>query len=130
MKKVYEIAPHVFRFFAGGSCYTGFEMGAEAAIEPIPLNVCGNTINPGDKIMALESGKIRTSYRLTRGYLQYAGRYGLDYLFENDDPLHPPHPDAPRWYLAFGLIATDRLLMLSGPLTGWDVKPEKIVYYD
>jgi len=136
MADVYRQNDNVLQCYAHGLNYVGFERGYESVINPIPLMLFGNTIVPGAKIKALQSGNDRTSFELKDSPITYAGVYDNHVLFEFEEETKSQQqgrlfdePKRPKWYLAFVYAGeTAGLLMFSQPGACYDIRPHQIIY--
>lgn len=131
MAEVYQHDENILCAFKGGIFYYGFEKGSESQIKSEAVNLKGDVINPGDKIIGFDSGKDRTSFLLDAGYMVYRGHYNDCLLFEvdTDKPKQANlFNERPKWHVAFGLIkCTEILLMMSANGCGYDINPLKII---
>jgi hypothetical protein len=132
MADVYQHSENVLSCIQGNVHYYGFINGSEDRIKQEPITLYSNTINPGDKIIGFDSGKDRTSFELSYGFMIYAGKFGADILFEIIDPKKKPHQadlfnQRPKWFLSFAVIGPNSgLLMQSSACGFYDIHPHKI----
>ena len=133
MANVYRYGENILGCFQNGVHYTGFENGAEGKVHREPVTIYGQTLVPGDKITGFDSGRKRTSFALTSGYMTYIGRSGIELYFEVYDPNKQPSQanlfqQRPKWLLTFHLVGSDcGLLMFSQPGAAYDIHPYKIL---
>lgn len=136
MAEVYRYNKNLIGCFTGGLHYFGFEDHNLSRIEQEPVLLFDYELKPGDKIAGFDSGNSRTSFLLKVGYMTYIGKIGDQLLFEVYDPSvgatqQNLFQKKPKWLLSFGYISNHGgLFSASGPGTGWDIQPKKIVKHE
>ncbi len=135
MADVYKLSDNILMCFQSGLTYYGFLNGSENSLITEPVQVNDEVIDPGDRIVAFESGNNRTSFNLSRGYMEYKGRMAENLLFEIYDPKSPAKQqnlfdNRPLWLIAFAQISvTGGFLMFSSTSTSFDIHPKEIIRY-
>lgn len=136
MADVFQLNENTLMCFTQGLHYIGFLNGTESALDMAPVQVNDEVITPGDKIVAFESGNNRTSFNLSRGYMQYMGKLETDLLFDIYDPKAPAKQQnlfdkRPVWLLAFSQVSRyGGFLMFTSRSTSYDIVPKKIIRHN
>lgn len=136
MADVFQLNENTLVCFTQGLHYIGFLNGSESVLDMTPVQVNDELITPGDKIVAFESGNNRTSFNLSRGYMEYKGRMEENLLFEIYDPKAPARQQnlfdkKPLWLLSFVQVSVyGGFLMFSSKSTSYDIHPKKIIRYN
>jgi len=133
MAEVYRFLENVLSCYQHGQHYFGFENGSESLIHEAPATIYGNTLNVGDPVKGFDSGKDRTSFILTSGYMTYKGWFDRDIVFEITEANKKHHQgnlfhQRPKWMLSFGFLGPESgLLMNSANSCYYDIHPHKII---